>query len=156
MQPSALVILTVVWDIVVALGPLLAAAAAAWAALSARRAAQQAAAKANLDLFLQFSEQYERLRVGLPPLKGLPAGKNAHNEMVMALTQPKYQVAFYNVFRLFEREHHLHKLGLVPPHIWRIWHADMAELAAPLPVREFLLKHRAEFRASFIKEVVEA
>lgn len=130
---------------------LCAALAAAYAARKAARATRHAAADAHLKIFLQFADEYEKLKVALP----IVGDKNADHVYLTAMGQPKYQLGVYNVCRLFEREHQLHKMGLVPHRIWHIWQRDMAELFAHKPVREFVLKNRDQFRPSFITEVVE-
>ncbi len=131
---------------------LIAAAFAAYAARKSAKAARQAAADAHLKIFLQFSDEYEKLKVALP----IVGDKNAEHTYLTAVTQPKYQIAIYNVCRLFEREHQLHTLNLVPPRIWLIWEKDMCELLSRKAVREFILKNRDQFRPSFIDEIVKA
>ncbi|HEX2858635.1 MAG TPA: hypothetical protein VHP58_00290 [Alphaproteobacteria bacterium] len=128
-----------------------AALAAAYAARKAAKATRAAAADAHLKIFLQFADEYEKLKVALPVV----GDKNPEHVYLTAMGQPKYQLGVFNVCRLFEREHQLHKLKLVPKKIWHIWQRDMLELFAHKPVRDFVLKNRDQFRPSFINDVVE-
>ena len=130
---------------------LVAAVFAALAAGKAARAVRSASSDARLRVFLKFSDEYEKLKVGLPVV----GDRKAEAVYLSAMGQPKYQLAVFNVCRLFEREHQLHALGLVPADLWAIWHNDMLQLFAHKPVRDLILKNREQFRKSFITDVVE-
>lgn len=125
-----------------------AALGATWMAFRAVRAGEL---KANLELFLEFSRQYDELKIGLPQVV-----ERARSRAMMAdELSARHQQALLGLFRLFEKEHYLYRMGVVPPRIWKIWREGMMQYARFVPIREFMTAYKGEFRPAFVKEIME-
>lgn len=131
------------WDMVLAIGVLL-------AANSARMAANSAQLKSELDLYMTFSQMYDELKLGMP--KTLQAGGTAEKGSEM---EHRYRQHLFAIFRLFEREYGLYEIGVVPKRIWRIWRTGMQEYMDLPAVREFLAEHEVEFDENFIRAIMK-
>lgn len=136
------------WAGILQLVATLAALGAAWMAFRAVRAGEL---KANLELFLEFSRQYDDLKVGLPQV----IDRARSRAMMADELSARHQQALLGLFRLFEKEHYLYRMGVVPPRIWKIWREGMMQYARFVPIREFMTAYKGEFRPAFVKEIME-
>ena len=143
-----------VWDVLQGVLPIAATVFAGWAAWEARAAARESGQKGQLEVFLQFAEQYDRLRVGFSLPKA--SGTLSEEEMdAAALRMKRNEPQIMALFRLFEREHYLYISGMVPARIWAIWRNGMQKFVARKAIREMVLAQRGMFRERFIAEIVD-
>lgn len=136
------------WSGLLQLAATVAALMASWMAFRAVRAGEL---KANLELFLEFSRQYDELKVGLPQV----IDRKRSRTMVADELSARHQQALIGLFRLFEREHYLYQMGVVPPRIWKIWRDGMKKYTDFAPVQEFMGAYKGDFRPVFVKEIME-